>query len=321
MRIALGHINCVGEIKYFYSQYISKETRLVYSLILLMIFIGFTYMIINAFTMQYPGYDYVPRRWVILSPFILGVTLLAIAVQKSVPKLAKFTQAYGTFFFLALSFAILTTGVQLTPFHRVDDFLAKLDLSMGINTPVLMAWTARHPYIHKILEMGYDFLYLELIAVPLILPFFEGNKTVSHFFITMLLAFIIGTTIYYFFPTAAPASVFHSRYFMSGEHATFLKFYNIHHYHAVSSGDGGLIAFPSFHVAWAVILTCAVFRKKWLFIPLTMINILLIISTVLLGFHYLVDVFGGILLAALAILLVQMIHNKYFSTFNNVRVN
>ncbi len=307
MQTAVGQRGVTAVVKLFYNQYISRETRLVYSLIALIMLVGFAYMGINALTTHYPGFNYVPLRWVILAPFILGVTLLAMAAHQSAPRLAKFTQAYGTFFFLVLSFAILTTGVQLTPFHRIDNFLATLDQAIGINTPALMAWTAHHVYIHKLLETAYDFLYVEIVAVPLLLPFFKGNKIVDRFFITMIVAFLIGTTFYYFFPTAAPASVFHSAYFMPGEHATFIKFYKIHHGQSVASGDGGLIAFPSFHVAWAVILTCAMYPKKWLFIPLLIMNFLLIIATVLLGFHYLVDVFGGIALAALAIFISYLI--------------
>lgn len=311
MRFLLRHNDFQAAVKSFYNQYVSKETRLVYSLLVLMIAIGCAYMAINACYMHYPGFDYVPLRWIILAPFILAVTLVAMTARDSAPRLAQFTQCYGTFFFVALSFAIMTTGVQYTPFQPIDMLLAKLDQAMGINTPALMAWTAHHPYVHKILAMAYGFLYVEIVAVPLLLPFFKGDDKVNYFFITMLVAFIIGTTIYYFFPTAAPAAVFHSAYFMSGEHATYLKFYQIHHYQPVASGDGGLIAFPSFHVAWAIILTCATFSKKWLFVPLALVNIILIVATVLLGFHYLVDVFGGFFLAALAMLLTQLIRGKY----------
>jgi len=312
MRISFVHRSILASIKSFNNQYVDKEMYLAYGLILLLMIIGFIYIGINALTARYVGFNYIPWRWIFLSPFILGVTLLAITARKNTPKLAKFTYSYGTFFFLALSFAVMTTGVQLTPFPTIDSFLAKLDQAMGVDTPALMAWTAQHVYIHKILLTVYNFLYVEIVAIPLILPFFKNSKSVNTFFMTMLIAFLIGTTIYYFFPTAAPASVFKSPYFMPSEHATYIKFYKVHHGQEVTSGDGGLIAFPSFHVAWAVILTYATYSKKWLFVLLLIINFLLIISTVLLGFHYLIDVFGGIILAGLAIFIAHLIHLKYF---------
>ena len=58
-----------------------------------------------------------------------------------------------------------------------------------------------------------------------------------------------------------------------------------------------MIAFPSFHVTWAILLTYACRAKKIFFYPVALYNLILIISTVLLGWHYAMDVIGGVVLA------------------------
>lgn len=64
------------------------------------------------------------------------------------------------------------------------------------------------------------------------------------------------------------------------------------------SGFGYFVAIPSFHVAVAALAQSEFAKWPWLFWAILPINMLLIVSTVLLGYHYLVDLPAGLLLAA-----------------------
>lgn len=302
-----------ASIKSFYNQKVTKETRLIYFLILLTAVLGSIYIGVNALTTQYPGLFYLPMRWVYLSPFVFAITLLGMYADKMSPRLAYFSRSYGTFFFILISFAILTTGIQYTPFHVIDTELVKWDQLLGFNTPALMQWTALHPVIKKIFECAYGFLDVEMFLVPLLLGFCKNQQAVNRFFITILVAFLIGTTVYYFFPTGSPASIFQSPYFLSGEQAVYTKFYEVHHYQAVSVMGTGMISFPSFHVTWAILLCYALFDKKWIFSIMAVINVILIFSTLFLGWHYLIDVFGGIILAMLSIAIMELLYRYWLN--------
>jgi membrane-associated phospholipid phosphatase len=58
----------------------------------------------------------------------------------------------------------------------------------------------------------------------------------------------------------------------------------------------GLVSMPSFHVAGAFMVTWALRRHVRWFVLAAVLNGLLTVSTVATGAHYLVDVFGTLLL-------------------------
>jgi hypothetical protein len=58
-------------------------------------------------------------------------------------------------------------------------------------------------------------------------------------------------------------------------------------------GMEGLISFPSFHTANAILFVWALWPIRLLRLPMLVLNFLLIASTPLAGAHYLVDLIGG----------------------------
>ena len=88
-------------------------------------------------------------------------------------------------------------------------------------------------------------------------------------------------------------------------HNQLLEFRNIVGGGVPSSGFGVFVAFPSVHVALAVLFQWSVRAlqvARWALHP---INLLLVFGTVALGQHYLIDVPAGILLGAAVILVVR----------------
>jgi membrane-associated phospholipid phosphatase len=67
----------------------------------------------------------------------------------------------------------------------------------------------------------------------------------------------------------------------------------------------GLISFPSFHVAGALLVTWAFRGRRRLFIPLIVLNTGLALSTVVTGEHYVVDVLAAVVLVAASVALYQ----------------
>jgi membrane-associated phospholipid phosphatase len=67
-------------------------------------------------------------------------------------------------------------------------------------------------------------------------------------------------------------------------------------------GTEGLITFPSFHVAWAMVIVWAVRKNRPALAGFATINTLLILSTMTTGWHYFADVLGGAAVATLGVL-------------------
>src|SRR5690606_32766575 len=116
------------------------------------------------------------------------------------------------------------------------------------------------PYLPLTLKIIYNSLTLQLILTPIILTLLKQYEAVNQYFMTILIAVIIGFLIYYFFPTSGPASVIFNKLFLPEELLAVKHFVRLHEYLPLHGGEIGLIGFPSFHVIWSVNVIYA-FRK------------------------------------------------------------
>jgi membrane-associated phospholipid phosphatase len=75
-------------------------------------------------------------------------------------------------------------------------------------------------------------------------------------------------------------------------------------FHVIRFDDiEGLISFPSFHVAGAFMVTWALRRtRRLVWIPVALLNVALVASTVLLGAHYAVDILATAVLFGASVL-------------------
>ena len=67
----------------------------------------------------------------------------------------------------------------------------------------------------------------------------------------------------------------------------------------------GYVTFPSFHAAAACLFAWSAWQVRWLRWPGFALNLLMAISTIPAGGHYLVDVFGGVAVALAAVWLAS----------------
>jgi membrane-associated phospholipid phosphatase len=70
-------------------------------------------------------------------------------------------------------------------------------------------------------------------------------------------------------------------------------------------GAEGLISFPSFHTAWAILLALALRRWRVAFLLSSILNAAVVAATLTTGWHYASDVLGGALVCAVAVALVR----------------
>lgn len=72
----------------------------------------------------------------------------------------------------------------------------------------------------------------------------------------------------------------------------------------------GIIAFPSFHCASAILNIWAVWQVRALRLPFLALNLVMIAATPLIGGHYLSDLIGGTIVAAVTIAAVGAIYRR-----------
>lgn len=211
------------------------------------------------------------------------------------------------FFILLSCIALLTNATQYTPFSVIDPYLIQLEQQLHVDTVRLIAWTARHPYAEAVLNFSYNSLAFQMILLPLTMICLQRQALLRDYYFLLLVTALLGFGIYYFFPTTAPASHFDSPFFYQEQRDTGMKFIQIHTHQPVTTQAGGLIAFPSFHAIWAILCLYLIRHYRLLFAVLLPLNLLLLLSCLLLGWHYAIDLVGAIAVCLLAWGLLQRI--------------
>jgi hypothetical protein len=266
-------------------------------LILFLCLIAFT---INHFIYHFPGNNFFPDDMPLLTSIILLMNVGLLILFGKDSRASKSGIEFFYFFVVMSVIALASNAVQLTPFPTIDKQILTIEEYFHINIPQILAWTNNHPHLKVLLGFIYDTLPYQMAFIPLIIIASGQFDLLKEYYFLLLCTALIGFCFYYFFPTTAPASITNSPFFSLYQIATGLKFNQIHHHIVPTTTEGGLIAFPSFHTIWALLNVYLL--KKWpvLWISLLIVNIMLIASCVLLGWHYVLDIISALILLAIS---------------------
>jgi membrane-associated phospholipid phosphatase len=143
------------------------------------------------------------------------------------------------------------------------------------------------------------------LVVSALLPALTGKvKNAQRFVLANLIAFIVGLPLFALLPAIGP---WYGYPFLPTPHqidcqSAILLFRAPGH--QISHLDA-IICFPSFHVIWAIFCATALWGFRLLRIPVSLLSGMIIVSTVTTGWHYFVDVLGGIVVAGLSLAIAK----------------
>ena len=192
-----------------------------------------------------------------------------------------------------------------------DSFFGRADEHLGVSVPAIMAW-ANHHWLGSALNRSYAWVVI-LLPLSVLLPVLAGKlKYAKEFLVANLISFAIGIPLFALLPAIGPWQYFH--FPPSQAQSAFCELpllaMRLPGAYVLGSQEAGVVCFPSFHVAWAIFFAAALWGFRWLRIPVALVSGMVILSTMTTGWHYFVDVLGGILLAIISIVLAKRLTER-----------
>jgi hypothetical protein len=195
---------------------------------------------------------------------------------------------------ILLSYLTIIIGFPLR-----DRALAAADAAFGFHWIDMAAAVEQWPWLVSLLGVCYQSCQWQPMVTVLVIAMIGPRDRNSEFLLQILLGLLVTLVISTFVPAIGPAAAFgvhlpHEDIVQSLRSGRFQQLpYN------------GVLCFPSFHTIMAVLFTYAhrgIRPTFWIFVTL---NLGMLASTPYRGDHYLVDILGGLSVAALVIIFTQ----------------
>ena len=225
--------------------------------------------------------------------------------------LVVFTSAYTV---LMYSLAALNAPLA-------DAELMTIDRAFGVHTGQIADWARRNPAIGLTLALAYDTLMWQTPLLVVVLGFAGRCRELEGFVLQFMLTTVITAAIFACVPAEGPFVAY-------GFEPNDGQQRYLDHFHALRSGERslvswrdaeGLITFPSFHTTWAILLAWGLRRHRYLRVPVLLLNLAVIASTLTTGWHYFADVLGGALVAAAGIVAAKRLEPWIYGSPARVR--
>lgn len=247
---------------------------------------------------------------------LLGLTLALAAggtfYGRSRPDSRLSAMLFGCAFLVCFSasFSLLNYLLLTVAGHRIDLALAAADRAMGFNWPAMMAAMANHPALDFVFRNCYLSVLPQVALLIVALSGCGHEVRVYEACLAIALAAIVTVLVWTIFPSFGAFAVYDLPASLTRRLDVALDGRYAHELQKLlASGPGfisprsarGLVGFPSYHAALAVIVAWHMRPVKMLFWPVAAIDVIVLVATPIQGGHHVVDVIAGLGVAILAI--------------------
>jgi hypothetical protein len=184
-----------------------------------------------------------------------------------------------------------------SPLPLADRTLAAIDRCLGIDGGAVVRWIAHRPALQSLSECSYNLLPAFLAAALLLPILFRNPYAVHRLVLGGTIALVLAIGLFALAPAAGPWTV-------EGYEPTKLQALTMSSLYSARQGGAAqtyaLISFPSFHCAMAILCAAGLWSIQGVRWAGWVVCVAICISTVTTGWHYGIDVLGGLAVAILA---------------------
>ena len=203
-----------------------------------------------------------------------------------------------------LSYIGLGAGMPLQ-----DARFAELDRLLGLDWPAYFHFAMARPELLLYAKVFYAMILVPAFGVPVVLGLTGQYVRLQQFVMASTLALCVVIVVssllpavgtYFEFGLPSDTELFHANGY--GGQARDIPMLRDGTLRALNVAKlGGILTFPSFHAATALLSIWSLWSIWWLRPALLMLNAGMLVATPLVGGHYFVDVIAGVSVAALTI--------------------
>jgi hypothetical protein len=245
--------------------------------------------------------------------FLLGLGQFYRHVRRN-DRIAITAIAAGLFVLFTIVGSVFNYLLLPLQFQFIDPALGRFDEALGFHWPAFVTWASQYPRAGMLLQAVYASSLPQLLAILLILGFGGHVRLLHHFLVTGVVGALLAIIFWFFLPSFGASAIYELPAGVT--EAVPLAVGPDYNAQVVELGRNGvtyltprnvlgLIGFPSFHTVMAAMSACFMIRRGALAAPFLVLNTLMVPAILIQGGHHLVDVFGGLLAFALAVMLAD----------------
>ncbi|MFC5990358.1 phosphatase PAP2 family protein [Limoniibacter endophyticus] len=242
----------------------------------------------------------------------LAITGIGVAYRTSRRdgKIALMLIATGLFVEFTLVASTFNYLLLPLPWGANEAWFAQMDEWIGFHWPSYVAWIVSIPYARNLLLAIYVSSLPQLVAMILTLGIGGHARSLHLFLLTGVFGSLMSIAIWSVVPSVGAAAHYILPEELSKAAALLVdNSYALKVTDLIAEGAFyisprealGLIGFPSFHMVMACMAVWFSYGHRWLFLPLLLINLLMIPAILFHGGHHVMDVIGGVVVFGLCL--------------------
>jgi hypothetical protein len=232
------------------------------------------------------------------------------------PRLAAMLTGTGFLIGFTAAASVLNVMLATVAGHRIDALLAGIDLALGFHWTGMMRAVADHPGLLWVLQGTYGVLLPEIALAVTVLGTLGRIACLYRFVLAVAIGALISIFLWTLFPAFGAMSVYAFDPVTTAKlHVVVDAAYGKILVGILNNGPGliapdnikGMIGFPSYHAALALLLIWYFRDVRWLRWSVLVLNLIVIVATPIEGGHHLVDVIAAVPVAVLAVFTARWI--------------